>query len=207
MSFSAQPHCDETVHALRTTEVAAMGKAAGRSASTDAVNAVAADGEPGDAGARSAGNGAPQDGFTHPAPASATLRVRMDRLSWSELSLEHGALVRQLGALQRRASEQLGALSTQLESLQREVLRLRADLVVVRTAVLWGLGAESLTRSLRPRAVRPQKTVNAPTGMEAARTVICRTGCMGHAHPWLEGDGQCRRSGGPCDHWPVGEDG
>lgn len=113
---------------------------------------------------------------------------------------EHGALTRQLAALQRRVSEQLADHARRVQGLEAEVMRLRARLVQARTALLWGLGHVALpaqSRATRPSA--PTTRTTRTSTMPQASAVICQTGCTGHAHPWLEADGQCRRTGGACD--------
>lgn len=107
-------------------------------------------------------------------------------------------LLRKLADLQRRVSEQLGAFD-------QEVLHLRAQLMVARTGVLWGLGVESLTWTAMPRARALHRPVPVQVPMKEAAAVICQTGCVGHAHPWLEADGQCRRSGQVCARLGEGE--
>lgn len=123
------------------------------------------------------------------------------RLPPSELAVEHGVLMRQLGGLQRRTSELLDASTQRVAALERENLRLRAELILMRTALCWGLGAGTLLR--RPSVPRsggrsPPRGAMVAEAPEA-QTVICRTGCAGHAHPWLEPDGQCRRLGTLCE--------
>jgi len=105
-----------------------------------------------------------------------------------ELAQEHGVLMRQIGGLQSRCTELLH-------------LRLRAELVLLRTSVFWGLGAAAVLRRRSP-AVRSRPPVEA--GAREAQAVICQTGCVGHAHPWMDAEGQCRRSGQACDR--VGDD-
>lgn len=113
-----------------------------------------------------------------------------------EVSTEHGVLTRQLAGLQRRVDAQMRASQEQLLELEGEVLRLRTQLVLARTCVLWGLNAMVLTRPLLQRRTKPE---GALTSLAEASRVICQTGCLGHAHPWLEADGQCRRTGGACN--------
>lgn len=122
----------------------------------------------------------------------------MERSHHAALQHEHSLLLRQLAGLQRRVSEQLGACASRLTALDSEVLRLRARLMVARTGILWGLGTESLAWTAEPRA-RAHRPVPGQHTMNEAQAVICRTGCVGHAHPWLEADGQCRRSGQACE--------
>ena len=118
-----------------------------------------------------------------------------------ELVLEHGVLMRQIGGLQRRSSEQLRAAAAREAALQAENLRLRAELVLLRTSVFWGLGAATVLR--RPAA--PSAPRGYDTQAREAQAVICQTGCVGHAHPWLDADGQCRRSGQACERVDTDE--
>jgi len=94
---------------------------------------------------------------------------------------EHAVLCRHLGGVQDRVSTLMREKDMALNALASEVVRLRGQLVVTHTLRLWGLQTQ-------------------PTeDLEAARKVICQTGCAGHAHPWLSEDGQCRWSGRVCD--------
>lgn len=118
-----------------------------------------------------------------------------------ELAQEHGVLMRQIGGLQSRCTELLRSSSSRVAALEGENLRLRAELVLLRTSVFWGVGAATVLRRRSP-AVRSRPPVEA--GAREAQAVICQTGCVGHAHPWLDAEGQCRRSGQACDR--VGDD-
>lgn len=130
-------------------------------------------------------------------PLSHTgLVARHDSTAVGELLREHGALLRQLGGLQRRMSEVQRAERARNKELEAQNLRLRAELVVLRTGVLWGLGAGTVVRRARPPA-RDNHAFD--PALRAAQAVICQTGCVGHAHAWLEADGQCRRSGQACE--------
>lgn len=132
-------------------------------------------------------------------PYSATARGvgHPDSVAAREIAIEHGVLTRQLAALQRRLSEQMCAGTLQVLALEDEVLRLRAQLIVTRTCLLWGLGVAGVMKPMpRARAVAARaRTVD----MAEASNVICQTGCVGHAHPWLEEDGMCRRTGQACE--------
>lgn len=113
----------------------------------------------------------------------------------ADLMAEHAALVRWLGQLQRR----MGALQLthqqQVAALEASEMRLRAQVVMLRTATLWGLGEQALSRPLAAtRATGPQP----PAVWREASAVICQTGCQGHGHPWLDGQGGCRRTGQVC---------
>ncbi|UCU94260.1 hypothetical protein [Hydrogenophaga taeniospiralis] len=118
-----------------------------------------------------------------------------------ELAQEHGVLMRQIGGLQSRCTELLRSSSSRVAALEGENLRLRAELVLLRTSVFWGLGAAAVLCRRSP-AVRSRPPVEA--GAREAQAVICQTGCVGHAHPWMDAEGQCRRSGQACDR--VGDD-
>jgi len=117
-------------------------------------------------------------------------------LSADELAIEHGVLMRQIGGLQRRCGEMLQASARREDALQVENLRLRAELVLLRTRVYWGMGVASAVR--RPPPSRSAASRVADCGAREAQAVICQTGCVGHAHPWLQADGQCRLSGQTC---------
>ena len=125
------------------------------------------------------------------------LPARHDSLAAREIAIEHGALTRQVAGLQRRVGEQLRAYAMQVSALEDEVLHLRAQLIVSRTSLLWGLGVAGVMKPLARRAHLLAERAEADT-MREASSVICQTGCVGHAHPWLEADGQCRRTGAAC---------
>ena len=118
------------------------------------------------------------------------------------LAQEHGALLRQMATLQARVSGQLQAHAQQVVALEGEVVRLRGPLVVVRSCLLWGLPHERLARVRRVRDQLPlaPSLPTVPFGADLAQAseVICQTGCVGQAHPWLENGGQCRRTGLVC---------
>jgi hypothetical protein len=117
------------------------------------------------------------------------------------LAAEHGVLMRQIGGLQRRSSDLMRAFAVREDALLRENLRLRAELVLLRTRVLWGLGVAGILRRKPAVAVAERTTLDRHA--REAQAVICQTGCVGHAHPWLDADGQCRRSGQVCERVDV----
>ncbi|MDR7095200.1 hypothetical protein [Hydrogenophaga laconesensis] len=123
--------------------------------------------------------------------------ARHDSMAAREIAIEHGVLTRQMAGLQRRVGEQLRACAQQVSALQDEVVHLRAQLIVSRTCMLWGLG---MAGAARPTARRPRVAASSAeaASMAEASGVICQTGCVGHAHPWLEADGLCRRTGSAC---------
>ncbi|WP_439586489.1 hypothetical protein [Hydrogenophaga sp.] len=125
------------------------------------------------------------------------LAARHDSVAARELAQEHGALTRQMASLQRRVSEQVRAQAQQLAALEEEVVCLRGQLIVTRTCMLWGLGVAGVARPMPRRPHAPVIAAQEP--MAEASSVICQTGCVGHAHPWLEADGQCRRTGVACN--------
>lgn len=141
--------------------------------------------------------------MTHSTPV-ALHPTRFDSATARELVSEHGALTRLLAGLQHRMGELLRAHAVQVQALEGEILRLRGQLVVARTGLLWGLPRGRRlagTLALRPApATRPSAAAAAPAeALREANAVICQTGCVGHAHPWLEVDGQCRRTGQACE--------
>lgn len=110
---------------------------------------------------------------------------------------EHTALLRMWGRLQSELSVRCQAHADALATLEAEVLRLRADLLLARTAVCWGLAAGALIPPPRQRrrAAQPATPWVAPS---EAEEVLCRTACEGHAHHWLDDDNGCARTGQPC---------
>lgn len=130
------------------------------------------------------------------------------------LASEHGALARQMAALQHRVSEQLVGYAVQVQTLEAEVVCLRGRLVLVRTACLWGLPSVGLSAAIKTGRAgaelhsRAHAVALAAQGAQSAHlpeasAVICQTGCTGHAHPWLDADGLCRRTGNACDSQPA----
>lgn len=130
-------------------------------------------------------------------PRSTTsLAPPPDRAAARELAHEHSALVRQMASLQRRVSEQVRTQAQQVAALEEEVMYLRAHVIVSRTCMLWGLAMAGVARPIVRRHRAPG--FDPQDAMAEASGVICQTGCVGHAHPWLEADGQCRRMGVAC---------
>ena len=127
--------------------------------------------------------------------------TRHDSVATREIAIEHGVLTRQMAGLQRRVGEQMRACAQQVSVLQDEVVHLRGQLIVSRTCMLWDLGRAGVMKPVvrRAREVAPQVE-----SMPEASSVICQTGCVGHAHPWLEADGQCSRTGTACTQIEMG---
>ncbi|MDH4447368.1 MAG: DUF2325 domain-containing protein [Acidovorax sp.] len=95
-------------------------------------------------------------------------------------SLSHEFLVlsRQLGQAQQRCSARLVAQAAHIESLQAEIVRLRAAVMVRDTRL--AMAHEALESQLID-----------------ADWVICQTGCLSHDAYWRVED-HCRRTGKTC---------
>ena len=119
-----------------------------------------------------------------------------DDFAQRTLSDEHGALMRRMALLQRQVGDQMAQQSRRLSALEGDNLRLRGELVRSRTAVLWGLHTAAVTTPSRHKASPVGPPVNGP--WPEAHAVICQTACVGHAHPWLDEQGHCRRTGAEC---------
>lgn len=109
---------------------------------------------------------------------------------------EHQVLSRHWAKVQQRVTGVLQLHVLEIQQLQGEVQRLRGQLLVARTAMLWGLSSQSVAG--RRSVPRKMPVAQVPAWREA-KQVICQTGCVGHAHPWLSEDGQCLRTLQPCD--------
>lgn len=116
-----------------------------------------------------------------------------------DIDNEHGVLVRHLGALQHRVGAQMLERDHRVRALEAQNLRLRAELMVLRTIACWGLGAGAVIQHTAPSRHKAWRPATVPPDMREAEAVICQTGCVGHAHPWRDADGQCRRTGQACD--------
>jgi hypothetical protein len=113
---------------------------------------------------------------------------------------EHAVLCRHLGGVQDRVSRLMQEKERALNALSSEVVRLRGQLVVARTSLLWGMNLPVVSAPQRARASTPPQERTSPAqDLEAARKTICQTGCVGHAHPWLTSEGQCSWRGSVCD--------
>lgn len=125
----------------------------------------------------------------------ATNRLHRPR----DLEHEHLVLLRGWAKLQQRIDTLRQEQTGTVQRLQAEVLRLRGQLVVRHTQVLWGLGPSGFARH-SPSTTAP---TDAPAPGAATRQVLCQTGCVGHAHAWLAPDHGCRLDGAPCDRVPA----
>ncbi|HMN93924.1 MAG TPA: hypothetical protein PKC60_11915 [Hydrogenophaga sp.] len=124
---------------------------------------------------------------------------RLTPPSVSPLADEHSVLCRQLGSLQRHLSAALTRQQEDIRRLEAETVRLRGQLLMARTAILWGLhgaGVQPAPGQHTRAPVRPA-TTRLPAPPEA-REVLCQIGCRGHAHPWLDSRGHCGLDGQAC---------
>lgn len=108
---------------------------------------------------------------------------------------EHSILLRRLARLQD-LGDRLAQCERRVRQLESENLLLRGHQLVVRTALLWGLRYDV---RLWPSRVGARPATPPQPASREAHSVICQTGCVGHAHPWLDGDGHCKRSGRACE--------
>lgn len=117
-----------------------------------------------------------------------------------DVAHEHAVLSRHLGNVQNRISNLIREKDLALEALTCEIVQLRAQLVIARTFVLWGMDMQLMCMNRKVlSSTQMQLLIDGSLNLEAARKAICQTGCTGHAHHWLSEDGQCRRSGRACD--------
>jgi hypothetical protein len=111
---------------------------------------------------------------------------------------EHLALVRQMARLQWHMDRLLAASQEQAERQSAEIVRLRGQLLVARTAALWGMAGVP-QQVLRAKRVTDRPQAQNVIQDAATRNVICQTGCVGHAHAWLDDAGHCQRDGLVCE--------
>lgn len=119
---------------------------------------------------------------------------------------EHAVLLRHMGRLQTSVSALLADKEARLQALGGEVLRLRGQLLVARTAVLWGLALRTEAAASHQPTARFKNgnglgasQLEDPERSTAARQLVCQTGCVGHAHHWLTAGGTCQLSGQACE--------
>lgn len=106
-------------------------------------------------------------------------------------------LSRQLGGLQLRVSTLLAQQRAEIGRLDREAVRLRGQLLVTRTALLWGLAVAAV--QARPAGTDERTSRERTPMLPEARPVLCQVACIGHAHAWLDDQGQCTRDGQACE--------
>ena len=103
---------------------------------------------------------------------------------------EHLLLIRTLAALQTRMSVIVHEHCGQLNCLQSEIMRLRAQLILRDTAV-------AFSGSMSEMPLLADAEPGLQEHAAAADRVICQTACIGHDAYWREGD-QCRRTRRMC---------
>lgn len=119
-------------------------------------------------------------------------------------SAELAVVLRHLGGVQTQVGELVSQQQQKIEQLQWQLMRLRAQCVLERTQRLWGLSESNLLANSTgaKRFVANGEKIQhflPVKAWRAAQKIICQTGCVGHAHPWLKDDGQCARTGQDCD--------
>ena len=144
----------------------------------------------------------------------------------SPLLNEHFALCRTYAEAQERCSRHMAAQRAEVARLQDEVLRLRAQTLVLATALDWaraGTGADTgdgavllpllpaagavcdmegavgaAAEAAVPPARAPCQRVPLHSSLAEANLVVCQVGCLSHGAYWRDADDQCRRSGQTC---------
>lgn len=125
-----------------------------------------------------------------------------------QLMHEHGVLLQLYGAAQIRCTRQAQLQSQEIERLQAQVIRLRAQLVMRDSAWAWVHEARQPPQSPPEAAQTGAWATNDSPGnatdletlesnLLAADLVICQTGCIGHGAYWRVED-HCKRTGKPC---------
>ena len=115
-----------------------------------------------------------------------------------ELQQEHQVVLRMWGRLQHRLGAQLQQQAAEQARWQGEVMRLRAALMLTRTAVLWGMGLADTLPIRRVATPDPCTSPVVSPNQHPVDGVLCLTACVGHAHHWLDNDERCTRTGQPC---------
>jgi len=123
---------------------------------------------------------------------------------------EHGALLRHYAELQRRCSEQACAQAREVARLQQQLIRARAQAIILGSALAWE--REDRRRLLAAIADWPEPARPAPRptddsahadaewlehSLRCADLVICQTGCASHGAFWRVED-HCKRTGKAC---------
>lgn len=142
----------------------------------------------------------------------------------SPLLNEHVALCRTYAEAQERCSRLMAAQRAEVARLQDEVLRLRAQTLVLTTALEWaraGTGADTgavlpplpsvagVVCGMEAAADAAAEDVVLParapcqrlplhSSLAEANLVVCQVGCLSHGAYWRTADDQCRRSGQTC---------
>lgn len=120
------------------------------------------------------------------------------------LACEHALLLRHWAGVQNRVSAQvadqcreLAAQQRRCERLEAELMRWRTRWLLATTQMLWGLGWPQLGTPA-PASPADEAEAGAPAPL-TARDLLCQSACAGHAHPWLDEQGQCRLHGHVCE--------
>ena len=133
----------------------------------------------------------------------ATLRRRLaSGVNDPSLHPEHQLLIRRVAALQSRVTDLLRVHQAAQRALEAEIVRMRAQAVVNRTQRLWGLPEQPRQRR-EPSGTAVGTHAPGVRAEQAADSVLCQTGCVGHAHAWLQADGGCSRTSRACTEVPV----
>jgi hypothetical protein len=101
---------------------------------------------------------------------------------------EYQVLARYCGRVQARCSDLLDRQAADIAALQRQVMRLRAEVIVRDSALAWE--REDL-------AALHDDPLALEASLAAADLVICQTGCLSHDDYWRVQD-HCRRTGKAC---------
>ncbi|WP_354445602.1 DUF2325 domain-containing protein [Ottowia thiooxydans] len=135
---------------------------------------------------------------------------------FDSLALEHGVLLRQYGALQRRCGQQVRTQAEEIDRLQRQVVRLRAGVIARDSALSWEreerrklMAAIGDWPEHEIQALQEQASTLAPLhthasdsdwledSLRSADLVVCQTGCISHGDYWRVED-HCKRTGKTC---------
>ena len=140
----------------------------------------------------------------------------------SPLLNEHLALCRTYAEAQQRCSQHMAAQRAEVAQLQSEVLRLRAQALVLTTAQDWArasTGAGAVVLPLLPAALvacsmegeadavaeavvlparAPCQRLPLQSSLAEANLVVCQVGCLSQGAYWRDANDQCRRSGQTC---------
>jgi hypothetical protein len=130
------------------------------------------------------------------APLLRRVGERRPTFPLPDLVAEHAVLARWLGQLQRRMGVLQHDHRQQVAVLKADLMRLRGQTLVLRTATFWGLSGLLLAPADRAARVPVLRAVH--LAWREASEIICQTGCVGHAHPWRDDQGLCRQTGKAC---------
>ena len=119
---------------------------------------------------------------------------------FEQLAREHRVLMRGYGRAQARCSEQLRLQAREIERLQAQAMRLRAEVILRETALAWARedrAADELAVPVTVAAPAQGEPDALEASLRAADLVICQTGCLSHGAFWRVQD-HCRRTGKAC---------